>query len=164
MSEFIYTSPKQLDIPKECLECPAICIINNERRKQDIETEREVGTAFTDDEMKHENRQHILEKFVFSTSASELYEPLEEKRKRLARKLNQQEDDIEGDQVDIDEMTEVCGGPARIEGTTPLGRRVVATVCGSEDYGGASDRFFVGPGHGQAQHEHVHVKRFLDND
>lgn len=154
-------APKPLDIPEKCQDCPAICIIKDEASKRNADIRRDVATAFADDDQKHAQRQRILGKFVSSTPEVELNESLEEKRKRLAQGLDKQEEDIEFDQFEIDELTEACEGPVRLEGTTPLGRKVVATVCGSEAY---NDRFFVGPGHGQTQHEQVHVERLLHPD
>ncbi|MCA9343528.1 hypothetical protein KC947_01080 [Candidatus Saccharibacteria bacterium] len=161
MREFIRMAPEPLNIPDKCQNCPAICIIKNEADKRDTEIRRDVKTAFVDDESKHAQRQRIVKKYVSSTSEVELNESLEEKRKRLAGVLDQQEEDIESDQFDIDEVTGECEGPTRLEGTSPLGRKVVAVVCGSEAYDNISDRFFAGPGHGQTQHEQVHVERLL---
>jgi hypothetical protein len=152
---FRYTSPSSLRVPEKCKDCPAICVVVDGSNKRDEETEREVSAALNFDEKRHDAVQKFLVKF----GRQDGVETLEEARRHAAALLDQKEDDAEADQVDIDELTAKCEGPTTLDGVTKLGRAVTATVCGSEAYGNETDRFFVGPGHGQTQHEQVHVNR-----
>ncbi len=155
MNAYKYTSPKPLKVPEKCSNCPAICTIIDQADTRNAEIDSEVGAALNFDKEKHAFNKRFIAKYLGERSD----ETLEERRQRVAEALDQQEIDTESDQSDIDELTADCEGPSEGELTTRLGRDVIVTVCGSEAYGSGTDRFFTGPGHGQTQHEQVHVNR-----